>query len=400
MARIKIRHLVEKPGRGGRPNYYWQPAAALRAHGFRPRRLADERSLAIAEAERLNAELDRWRERRAAGFAEDGPDRKVAAGSVADFIRRFKASEEWAGLGARTQRNYEYALVEIEAWAGDAPIAAITRRRVKTLYKTIAWQRDEDGKRVPRHPAKASLLVRVLSALFAYAMDEDEALTHNPASKQKLTDTAKKGLLWSPAAIAAFVASADALGLPSIGGAVAIDEWLGQRECDLIALPRASYRDRAISLEQSKTEAGVMLPIGMVPHLVERLEAELARGRARNVAATTILVCEATGLAWAERGFRAAVAAVREHAAAAAMERQDHGFAAELRALQFRYLRHTAVTRLAEAGCELAEIAAITGHSLKTVHSIIDRYLVRTAKLARNAFRRRMAADAADLDEA
>jgi hypothetical protein len=45
-------------------------------------------------------------------------------------------------------------------------------------------------------------------------------------------------------------------------------------------------------------------------------------------------------------------------------------------------LRGTAVTRLAEAGCTEAEIATITGHALASVHTILERYLARTDKLA------------------
>lgn len=40
---------------------------------------------------------------------------------------------------------------------------------------------------------------------------------------------------------------------------------------------------------------------------------------------------------------------------------------------------------LAEAGCTTPQIAAITGHSLKTVSSILDRYLARTRVLASKA---------------
>ena len=50
--------------------------------------------------------------------------------------------------------------------------------------------------------------------------------------------------------------------------------------------------------------------------------------------------------------------------------------------LTFHDLRGTAVTRLAEAGCTEAEIAAITGHALKSVGAILDRYLARTKGLA------------------
>lgn len=40
---------------------------------------------------------------------------------------------------------------------------------------------------------------------------------------------------------------------------------------------------------------------------------------------------------------------------------------------------------LAEAGCTTPQIAAITGHSLKTVTTILDKYLARTRVLAGEA---------------
>jgi len=45
----------------------------------------------------------------------------------------------------------------------------------------------------------------------------------------------------------------------------------------------------------------------------------------------------------------------------------------------------TAVTLLSEAGCTPQQIATITGHSLKTVHLILERYLARTRGLAEQA---------------
>ena len=50
--------------------------------------------------------------------------------------------------------------------------------------------------------------------------------------------------------------------------------------------------------------------------------------------------------------------------------------------LTFHDLRGTAVTRLAEAECTNAEIASITGHSMRDVARILDRYLARTDKIA------------------
>jgi integrase len=57
--------------------------------------------------------------------------------------------------------------------------------------------------------------------------------------------------------------------------------------------------------------------------------------------------------------------------------------------LTFNDLRGTAVTRLALAGCTEAEIATITGHSLRDVRSILDsHYLNRDPELAQNAIRK------------
>jgi hypothetical protein len=53
--------------------------------------------------------------------------------------------------------------------------------------------------------------------------------------------------------------------------------------------------------------------------------------------------------------------------------------------LHFNDLRGTTVTLLAEAGCTVPQIASITGHSLKTVHSILEKYLSRTKGLASKA---------------
>ncbi|WP_456840655.1 hypothetical protein [Bradyrhizobium sp. USDA 4486] len=53
--------------------------------------------------------------------------------------------------------------------------------------------------------------------------------------------------------------------------------------------------------------------------------------------------------------------------------------------LHFDDLRGTAVTLLSDAGCTPQQIATITGHSLKTVHRILERYLARTRGLAEQA---------------
>jgi hypothetical protein len=51
----------------------------------------------------------------------------------------------------------------------------------------------------------------------------------------------------------------------------------------------------------------------------------------------------------------------------------------------FQDLRDTAVTWYARAGCTVPEIAAITGHSLRSIYSILKHYLALDAHLADSA---------------
>ncbi len=62
-----------------------------------------------------------------------------------------------------------------------------------------------------------------------------------------------------------------------------------------------------------------------------------------------------------------------------------------LEGLWFMHLHPTAITRSAESGREISEIAAITGHSIRAVETIVDRCLVRTSKLVRAASTKRLA---------
>ncbi len=136
----------------------------------------------------------------------------------------------------------------------------------------------------------------------------------------------------------------------------------------------------------------------MVAAPTARLEAEFARQEKRRLAGTTSLMCEATGQAWKEEFIRHEVARVRSQAVRDMEKVGDTWFPAEwhaqgrveMGALKLMQLRHTAVTRMAEAGCSTPEISGVTGHTVKSIDTIIERYMVRTTKMARRAFARRL----------
>jgi integrase len=81
------------------------------------------------------------------------------------------------------------------------------------------------------------------------------------------------------------------------------------------------------------------------------------------------------GKPWTPNGFRQSFFKARDRA--------------RIVGVTFSDLRGTAVTRLALVGCTEAEIATLTGHSLRDVRSILDaHYLHRDPSLGKSAIRK------------
>jgi len=141
--------------------------------------------------------------------------------------------------------------------------------------------------------------------------------------------------------------------------------WTGQRQGDLLRLPWSAYDGTHIRWRQSKTGARVAIQVGAP--LKAALDATPKR--------STIILTNSDGTPWTKDGFRASW---RKACANAGIV-----------GVTFNDLRGTAVTRLALAECTEAEIATITGHSLRDVRSILDaHYLHRDQALGDNAIRK------------
>lgn len=378
---IKVRFLTTRPGKDG-PRYFWQPSRALIAKGFRLTRLPDDLSAAIAAAETLNAGLD---DVRYAFPTQPAP----AIRTMTMLIKAYGTSDDFKNLAASTRRVYQQALDRIEAWCGDAPVLAIDAMRVQKFKQSMKPT-----------PTFANACVRVLRLLLEHGRRE-AWLKINPATNPRLFAIEASGMIWPRAAVEAMVIAADKLGMPAIGTAIVLGEWIGQREGDILAMPRAIYRDGVLLINQAKTRARVALPVDTVKPLADRLEAEYKRHAAKKIAPVTI-IADANGQAYSEHQFRKDFARVRAACDPASfaidflLPGRDRGAdALIIRAaeLQFMHLRHTAITRLAEAGCETAEIASVSGHSQASVVKILERYMIRTKKLARNAFQKRKDAE-------
>jgi hypothetical protein len=385
------RYFTSRPGAAG-ARYFWQPSKALQQAGWRLHRLPDDRRQAIDRALALNAALDAWR-RGEAPIGVPTPATLVEPRTLAAVIRAYKASRFWEAVRPRTRRAYQQNIDFLESWAGDRLVAAITPATVEVLYTSL---------RV-KTPSKAAAVITMLRILLQHAVKMNLVAT-NAASRAGIKGRPPSGRIWPREAVRLFVAAADEAGWHSVGTAVTLAHWFGQREGDVLALPRTAVTGARLDVRQSKTGARVSIP--ETPAVRARLDSELARQdkRAADVAAegatlmpaSTLLVCETTGRPWSEHHFRHVFADIRAALAKAhpAIAHAD-GTEEQTGKLLFMHLRHTAVTELSIAGVTPQQITSITGHSLATVTTILSRYLVVTSELADVAAAKRNAYDAA-----
>lgn len=352
-------------------------------------RLSDDLAEAIAKAEELNAEVDAWRNGTISPHAPPAARARARRGgqpgSVEALIEDYRASEAWRRLAPRTRQGYGWCLDIIEAWGGDLPARAITPKAVQAFYESLLRRVEGTGRarRIIETPHKAAAVIRVLRLLLE-AGRRLGYLRENPARRPDIVLPVKREpRIWSPEEVRHMAATADAMGWRSLGTAVLLNEWIGQREGDVLRLPPWRVEAESLVIRQGKTQRRVALPVYLIPHLVERLREDAEMRRVSS--ATHLLLNERTGRPWNGYTF------VRVFAEARAKAAETMPSCAELR---FMELRHTAVTRLHEAGVDALGIAGITGHTPDSVRTIVHRhYLRQTEKAAAVAFRTRLAAE-------
>jgi integrase len=182
-----------------------------------------------------------------------------------------------------------------------------------------------------------------------------------PERIERLYHANRSEKIWTEQHVAAFMAIGPdymAIGPDYLQRALMLALETGQRQGDLLRLPWKAYDGTWIRLRQQKRDRKVSIPV------TRRLRAVLEN----TPRISPIILTNSRGHPWLGRSFRQSwIATCRK---------------AGTKDLHFHDLRGTAVTRLAEAECSEAEIATITGPTLASVHTILERYLARTDKLA------------------
>ena len=276
-------------------------------------------------------------------------------GVLLAVIQGYQASEDFRQLAVSTRRSYVALIKRIESKFGDFPLSALTDRRTRGVF--LAWR---DKLAVDSGRRQADYAWTVLARILSWSLNRGLVAT-NPCEKGgRVYRGSRVDKIWTADDEAAFLKNAPAhLHLPLL-----LALWTGQRQGDLLRLPWSGYDGTHIRLRQSKTGARVSIPVGAP------LKAALD-GAAKTKHGPIILM-STDKQPWTADGFRASWRKACQKAG--------------IVGVTFNDLRGTAVTRLALAECTEAEIATITGHSLRDVRSILDaHYLHRDPGLAESA---------------
>jgi integrase len=274
-------------------------------------------------------------------------------GQLLALLQAYQHSSDFRDkLSERTKEDYKKQIEKIELRFGDCPLKALSDPRTRGVF--LDW-RDELALKSRR---QADYVFQVFALVLAWAKGRGK-ITTNPLERiGRVYAGTRIDFVWSADDEAQFLQHAPA----HLHLALLMGLWTGQRQGDLLRLPWSAYDGTHIRLRQSKTGRRVRIKVGAP------LKAALDGTPRRS----PIILTNKAGRPWTEHGFRASwrLACIK----------------AGITELHFNDLRGTAVTRLALVGCTEAEIADVTGHSLRDVHQILDaHYLHRDPALGEAA---------------
>lgn len=278
-------------------------------------------------------------------------------------LDRFEESSEFTALAERTRKDYRRQLTVIEREFADFPIAALEDRRTRGEF--LAWRERLAVKSRRQADYAFAVLARTLSWAYNRGI-----VPLNPCERPgRLYKASRSENVWTAADEEAFYAAAP----QHLHLALTLALWTGQRQGDLLHLKWAAFDGKTIRLRQRKTKVPIVVPTGAP--LRQALERTRARYAAEGKPLPQTILATERGTQWTESGFRASW--------------RKACIKAGISGLTFHDLRGTAVTRLAIAGATVPEIAAITGHSLKEVGTILDtHYMHRDPALGEAAIRK------------
>ena len=299
-------------------------------------------------------------------------ERLAHSGTLNGLIREYTLSEEFqTGLAPSTQIEYRRMLTKAECAFGDMPKGALEDWRVRKDF--LDWR-----EKVARDsgPREADYRLSAISAMLTWAVERGRLSANHLKGFKRLYHSDRAEIIWLPEHIEAFMKVAPI----ELQRALLLALHTGQREGDLLRLPWSAYDGKAIRLRQGKSRRGRKL--GQIIEIP--CTAALRRMLDGMERTSPLILSTRTGRSFKKRYFSQLWSRVMRKAGVETITLPDVGDAVKL---HFHDLRGTTVTLLSEANCSPQQVATITGHSLKTVFQILERYLARTSGLAEQAIK-------------
>lgn len=289
-------------------------------------------------------------------FVEATKDRFVdPTENLNKLITEYKSSTEFSKLSLKSQKEYNRYLDKIRDKFGLMSLVAIQDKRSRGKFKE--WR---DG--MSDKPRTADFAWMVLARVLSVAKDRGRIAINQAERGGRIYSADRTENIWTEDHLDALFAVAS----EEIKAAVIMALWTGQRKGDLLRAPWSDYDGHHIKVKQGKTGARVKIPASA--ELRELLD-NMPR------ISPVILTNKRDKTPWTSDGFNSSWSKAKVKAG--------------ITDLTFHDLRGTAVTRLALADCSVAQIASITGHSLKDVEGILDaHYLGGKTALADEAIKK------------
>jgi integrase len=292
------------------------------------------------------------------------------AGTFNNLVRGYTLSVEFeSGLAPSTKTEYRRMLTKAETEFGDMSIVVLDDPRVRKDF--MDWREKVSRASGER---EADNRLSAISAMLTWAVNRGQISANHLRGFKRLYHADRSEIIWLPDHITAFMKAAPI----EMQRALILGLHTGQREGDLLRLPWSAYDGAWIRLRQGKARRGSTLaPLIEIPCTVALRR--MLDGMER---ASPLILTTKTGQSFKKRYFARLWDEAMGKAELRSVVLPGSDDPVEL---HFHDLRGTAVTLLSEAGSTPQQIATITGHSLKTVHRILERYLARTRGLAEQA---------------
>jgi integrase len=260
-------------------------------------------------------------------------------------------------LAESTKTEYKRVFGFWDAEYGTCPCRALEDKAFRA--DIIKWH-DKFSEAKPR---EADNRVTILARVLSWAAKDGPLKVNVLDGFERAYTSNRSDIIWLPEQVEAFLAVASA----EMQLAMALALHTGQRQGDIRKLAWSTYDGTSIRLRQGKANRlGKTAPVTRVP-CTKALKVTLDSAPRR----AAVILTTKTGRAYQKRYF--------------AEQWEETCKAAGITDLHFHDLRGTTVTMLFRAGCNIGEIVAITGHSLRRAQEILDKYLARTSQLAESA---------------